>query len=119
MNERRPAETQVAAQYYDDRLSAIEKRVEAAGISLRETAKWITGGVALASAGIITGASLSSLGSLGLGLRLLAAISSVTVGVLALGHLLNAALAVADDEPIKQHAPPASCCLTEGAEASV
>jgi hypothetical protein len=90
----RSTETQIVAQYFEERLSAIEKRVETAGISFRETAKWITGGVALAAAGVITGASLSSLGALGLGGRLLAAISAVTVGVLGLGYLFNAALHV-------------------------
>jgi hypothetical protein len=89
-----PTRAHPADQYVNERLNALEKRAEATGVSLRETAKWITGGVALAAAGVITGTSLSSLGALGLGWRLIAAIVVVTIGILGLAYLFNAALEV-------------------------
>jgi hypothetical protein len=88
------AESQNAAQYFEERVVAVEQRVETARVSLPETARWIIGGVALAAAGVITGASLSSLGALGLGWHLVAAVAAIAVGVLALGYLFNAALGV-------------------------
>jgi hypothetical protein len=74
--------------------NAQEKQVEAAGSSLRETAKWITSGIAVAAAGVIVGTSLSSLGALGLGWRLFTALSAVAVGLVGLGALFAFAIKV-------------------------
>jgi hypothetical protein len=94
MSEETSYETPIGFEDLEERVSAIEKQVEAAGISLRETAKWITSGVAVAAAGVIAGTSLSSLGALGVGWRLFAALSAGAVGILGLGYLFASALKV-------------------------
>jgi MFS family permease len=78
----------------EERVSAIEKQVVAAGISLQETAKRITSGVAVAAAGVIAGTSLSSLGELGVGWRLFGALSAGVVAIGGLGYLFASALKV-------------------------
>ena len=83
-----------AAHYGAARVDEMEKRAEATGSSLRDTAKWIVSGIAVATAGVIAGASLSSLGALAPGERLAAAIATAVVGYLCLGYLFAAALAV-------------------------
>src|SRR6516164_1470760 len=65
---------------------------DAAVSGLRDTAKWIIGGVALASGGVIAGSSLTSLGSLGLEWRLLGAFFGAGTGFLALTILLSLAI---------------------------
>lgn len=82
------------AAYLDERIKEIEKHTEAAGTSFRETAKWIISGIALATAGVIAGTSLSSLGTLGVGWRLFAAIAALVIGYVGLGFLFLFALAV-------------------------
>jgi hypothetical protein len=87
-------ETPIGFKDLEELANAREKQVEAAGISLRETAKWITSGVAVAAAGVIAGTSLSSLGALGPGWRLFAALSAVAVGLVGLGGLFAFAIKV-------------------------
>jgi hypothetical protein len=87
-------ETPIGFEDLEERVSAIEKQVVAAGISMQETAKWIISGVAVAAAGVIAGASLSSLGELGVGWRLFAALSAAAVGIGGLGYLFASALKV-------------------------
>jgi hypothetical protein len=82
------------AQYTGDRIAEIERQAESTGASLRDTAKWIVSGIAVATAGVIAGASLSSLGALGFDLRLLVAIAMAVIGYSSLGYLFAAALAV-------------------------
>jgi hypothetical protein len=78
----------------EERVHAIEQQADAAGISLRETAKWIISGIAVAAAGVIAGTSLSSLGALDIGGRLYAAISAAIVGFIGLAYLFASALKV-------------------------
>ncbi len=58
---------------------------------LRDGAKWIIGGVAIAAGGVIAGSTLTSLGSLGLEWRLLVAICGAAVGFVGLLRLLASA----------------------------
>src|SRR5262249_29957429 len=55
---------------------------------LRDAARWIATGIAVAAGGVVAGTSLSSLGSLDLGLRLGLAFVAAAVGLGALGSLL-------------------------------
>ncbi|WP_315737319.1 MULTISPECIES: hypothetical protein [unclassified Bradyrhizobium] len=73
---------------------AQEKQVDAAGVSLRETAKWIVSGIAVAAAGVVVGTSLSSLGAFGFGVRLVIAVSAIAVGFIGLGVLFGFAIKV-------------------------
>lgn len=82
------------AHYAAQRIDEVEKQADATGASLRDTAKWIVSGIAVATAGVIAGASLSSLGALALDWRLIVAIVTAAVGYLCLGYLFAAALAV-------------------------
>jgi hypothetical protein len=88
------SEAPVGLEELEESVNAIEKQVEAAGTSLRETAKWIIGGIAVAAAGVIAGTSLSSLGTLGIGWRLMIALSAAALGFIALGYLFASALDV-------------------------
>lgn len=74
--------------------NAQEKQVEAAGTSLSETAKWIVSGIAVTTAGVLVGTSLSSLGSMELGPRLIVALLSVAAGFCGLGFLFAFAIKV-------------------------
>jgi hypothetical protein len=67
---------------------------KAARAALRDTAKWLIGGVALTAGGLVAGSTLSSLGSLDLGGRLLIALCAVSVGIVALIFLLASAIKV-------------------------
>jgi hypothetical protein len=80
--------------YLAERVNEIEKQSETAGTSLRETAKWIISGIALATAGVIAGTSLSSLGALGYGERYFEALAAAAIGYAGLGILFATALAV-------------------------
>jgi len=80
--------------YLAERVDEIEKESAAAGTSLRETAKWIISGIAVATAGVIAGTSLSSLGSLDYGARYFEALGAAALGYAGLGMLFAAALAV-------------------------
>jgi hypothetical protein len=81
-------------EYLAERVSEIEKQSETAGSSLRETAKWIISGIAVATAGVIAGTSLSSLGALGFGATYFEAIAAAAIGYAGLGILFATALAV-------------------------
>lgn len=75
----------------------------AANASLRETAKWLVGGVVGASAAIFAGSSLTKLGSLNAethGVRLLLAIGGAGLGFVALGLILARAINVLQIEPL-------------------
>lgn len=69
----------------------------AARVSLRDTAKWIAGGVAVTAAGVLTGASLTNLGALDstaeLG-RLVCAVLGAAIALFSLGWLMRAVLDV-------------------------
>jgi hypothetical protein len=71
-----------------------DTKLEAHVKGLHELSKSVEFEVALAAAGVITGTSLSSLGALGLGWRLLAAVGALSIGILGLGWLCSAALNV-------------------------
>jgi hypothetical protein len=73
---------------------AFEAAVEKAKDTVRELARWIVGGVALAAGGVIGGASLTSVGSLGWAWRLQLAGGAAIVGLLLLGCLMWVALDV-------------------------
>jgi MFS family permease len=67
------------------------------GAYLRDIAKWIVGGVVATAAGVLTGTSLSKLGSLDPlrhGWRLGLACLGLLIAFLALGHLMRKSLAV-------------------------
>jgi hypothetical protein len=81
-------------QYLAERVSESEKQSEAARTSLRDTAKWIISGIAVATAGVIAGTSLSSLGALDIGGRFFAAVAAAALGYVGLGYLFASALAV-------------------------
>lgn len=69
----------------------------AASSSLRETAKWLVGGVAATSAGIFAGSSLTRLGSLNFidhPMRLSLAVGGLCLGFAGLGFILRRALKV-------------------------
>lgn len=83
-----------SAQYAAARVDEFEKRSAAVETSLRDTAKWIIGGIAVAAGGIIAGTSLSSLGALGFNGRFFAAIGCAVVAYGMLGFLFVSALAV-------------------------
>jgi len=76
------------------RVDETEARDKAAVAAVQEIAKWITGGVAVAAGGIIAGASLTSIGSLGWESRLAFAVSAAIVGFAALGYILWTAIDV-------------------------
>jgi len=89
----------------------VEKRTEAnidadrAAIAiLRDTAKWIVGGVAVAAGGVIAGSALTSLGSLGLEPRLLVAFCAAVLGFAALASLLWIAIDVLAPRTYEIHA---------------
>ena len=88
-----PAATDIGA-YVGERISDIEKQSAATGESLRETAKWVISGIAVATAGVIAGTTLSSLGALDYGLRYFAAVGTAAIGYLALAILFALALTV-------------------------
>lgn len=75
-------------------LKVFQTETEAAASSVREVSKWIIGGVAIAVGGVVGGASLTSMGSLGWGWRLQLAAGSACVGLALLGYLLWFALGV-------------------------
>lgn len=81
-------------EYLAELVKEAEARSEAARVSLQDTAKWMTSGIAVAIAGVIAGTSLSSLGALGFGGRFFVAVGAVAVGYIGLGALFAAALAV-------------------------
>jgi hypothetical protein len=83
----------------EKRSEAAQAEAQAAVSMLRETAKWIIGGVAVATGGIIAGSSLSSIGSLGLEQRLLVAFCAATGGFTALALLLWSAIDVVAPRP--------------------
>jgi hypothetical protein len=67
----------------------------AASTSLRDTAKWLVGGVTATAAGVFAGSSLTRLGSLDFmedGVRLGLAIGGVTLGFVGLGLILARAI---------------------------
>jgi len=69
----------------------------AAASALRETAKWLVGGVVVTAAGVFTGSSLTNLGSLDPAAdapRLAAAIAGAAIGFAALAAIVTRALAV-------------------------
>lgn len=69
----------------------------AAAQSLRDTAKWLVGGVAATAAGVFAGSSLTSLGSLDWPadrLRLSLALAGVIMGFLGLAAIMRAAVGV-------------------------
>ncbi len=75
----------------------------AANASLRETAKWLVGGVVGASAAIFAGSSLTRLGSLDIDhhpVRLAIAIGGAMLGFVALGLILLRAISVLQIEPL-------------------
>lgn len=88
-----PTKTAVG-DYIAERVTEIEKQSETAGTSLRETAKWIISGIAVATAGVIAGTSLSSLGALGYGVPYFEALAAAAIGYMGLGILFATALAV-------------------------
>jgi hypothetical protein len=94
VSEQTSNETPIGFEDLDKRVSHTEKQVEAVGVSLRETAKWIISGIAVAAAGVIAGTSLSSLGAFGIEWRLLAAFSAASIGFIGLGYLFASALKV-------------------------
>lgn len=74
-----------------------------ANASLRETAKWLVGGVVGASAAIFAGSSLTKLGSLNVEThagRLAIAIGGAALGFVALGLILMRAISVLQIEPL-------------------
>jgi len=87
-------------EYFKERVDIVDKQVEAAGKSLRDTARWIISGIAVATVGVIAGTSLSSLGALGPALgpecRLFVACLAAAVGIAGLGVLFAYALGVID-----------------------
>jgi hypothetical protein len=80
--------------YLAERISEAEKQSEAASTSLRETAKWIISGIAVATAGVIAGTSLSALGALDYGPRYFEAVGAAAAAYVGLGILFATALAV-------------------------
>ncbi|THD36615.1 MAG: hypothetical protein E7773_06290 [Sphingomonas sp.] len=75
----------------------------AASASLRDTAKWLVGGVAATAAGIFAGSSLTHLGSLDLhqnAERLLMAIGGGVAGFVGLALILSRAIAVLTVESV-------------------
>ena len=62
--------------------------------SLRDTAKWLAGGVSVAAAGLVAGGALASFGSLASGKRMGVAIAGGLVALIALGAILSRALDV-------------------------
>jgi uncharacterized membrane protein (Fun14 family) len=69
-----------------------------AAASLRETAKWIAGGIVATAAGVFAGSSLTALGHLSFAddtcLRLVAALVGVVIGFIGLGWLMSQAIGV-------------------------
>ncbi len=89
----------------EERKSGAAQAEDKAAVSaLRDTAKWIIGGVALASGGVIAGSSLTGLGSLGLDWRLLVAVGGAAVGFTALAILLSLAIEVITPRTYDLHA---------------
>src|SRR5215831_2752381 len=83
-----------AFQYINEQTRDWETQVSAMGSALRETAKWIIGGLAVATGGVVAGTSLISLGEPEVGWRLLFAILAFAIGLLGLGLLFGVALKV-------------------------
>ncbi|WP_315803207.1 hypothetical protein [Bradyrhizobium sp. SZCCHNS3002] len=94
MSDTRLRENPIGLEDVEERVNETGRRVESNAISLRDTAKWIIGGIAVAAAGVIAGTSLSSLGTLGFGWQLLVAISAAMAGFIALGCLFASSLKV-------------------------
>jgi hypothetical protein len=64
-----------------------------AGIAnLRETTKWLVGGILTAAVGVLAGGPLTGLGALDIGPRLIAALAAAATALLILGYLLWKAL---------------------------
>ncbi|HEV2865986.1 MAG TPA: hypothetical protein VGX37_05685 [Allosphingosinicella sp.] len=77
--------------------SAPAAPMSAAAVSLRDTAKWLVGGVVVTAAGVFTGSSLTNFGSLEPAtepIRFTLAIVGAALGFAALAWILTAALAV-------------------------
>jgi ABC-type xylose transport system permease subunit len=80
--------------YTAARVEDFEKQNESAGKTLQDTAKWIISGIAVAAAGVIAGASLSSLAALAFAPRFYVAVGTAALGYLGLGFIFRAALEV-------------------------
>jgi hypothetical protein len=75
-------------------LKAFTDATEKAATDVRAVAKWVVGGVAAASGGVIAGASLTAIGALNPGGRLLMAFLSAAIGLGLLGFLMWSAVDV-------------------------
>jgi hypothetical protein len=74
--------------------TAYHAQVTGAINSLRDTAKWISGGVAVAAGGVLAGSALNGLGSVQPIWRLALAIAGAFIGLVALGLVLWRAIDV-------------------------
>lgn len=83
-----------SARYAAARVDEAEKQSVAVDTSLRDTARWIIGGIAVGAAGVIAGTSLSPLGALDFDTRFCVAIGFAAAGYILLGLLFASALAV-------------------------
>ncbi|MEM6907807.1 MAG: hypothetical protein AAF494_03930 [Pseudomonadota bacterium] len=99
-----------------DKDAEIQTNMASASQSLRDTAKWIVGGLIGAAALIFTGSSLSKFGLLAATpdpWRLIAAVAGAIVGFVGIALLMRKAFNVLTHDPIsfKSMADPESCLL--------
>lgn len=75
-------------------LKAFQDATEKAGETVRNVAKWVVSGVVIGAGGVVAGASLTSMGSLGWGWRLQLAVGAAAIGYCLLNYLMWFALGV-------------------------
>ena len=83
-----PAEFFDPLSAFEERTKEREDRDKEIASLLRDTAKWLTGGIIVTVGAVIAGTSLSSFGGLEFGARLLIASLAAICGLASLGYLL-------------------------------